>query len=614
MEPVMKFLKWFFIAILAVSALLILYITLIFDPNDYKPKIIDLVKEKTGRELTINSKLAWTFFPRLGIKLGGITLSNPKGFTHPNMLSINEVVADVSLLPLLAQKVEISQLNLDGLSLSLETQKDGSSSVDGLITANNQPDPAAVTSPASEEASQGASVSLAQVNIGGINITNTQISHTDHLTDTQQTLAVKSLTLDRFELDKFTRLQYALTATLPKLSLTSTGTGQIKISQNLQQVMINDFVVNNQLKGAEIPNGELNVDLNTSLELALDKKDLRLVLASINAAKLTASGQLDIAYGNAVPNIVAKLEVGDVDLDHWLPQPASKDDTPTTRDESHAGGEPDLTAMKSVNLAASVTVKSVKVAKMSTENWVMKLNMKQGVATMSQLSADLYSGTLNASATLDGRRKVARYQFDKQLKGVNIHTLLMDAADIDLLDGTANFKVAGKGASLLPNNMKKNLVADGQFSITDGALHGVNIPQMIRDAKAKLSGDFSASDAVEKKTDFTHLTGRFNVAQGVVNNNTLDMASPLIRLSGAGTANMINEALNYKLVVSVVGSLKGQGGDKRDALYGIEVPLMIEGSVSDPQFSLDTQALLNSRFKEETNKLKDSLLKKFGGF
>ena len=605
----MKLLKWFFVAMLGLVAALVVYITLIFDPNDFKPQIVEVVKEKTGRNLAINSDLSWTFFPSLGIKLGGITLSNPEGFESAAMVSVNEVVAEVALMPLLAKEVEISQLNLDGLTLSLETQKDGRSSFDGL-TGEGKPSEAATTS-----VNDTSSVSLSKLDIGGISITNTQISNLDRQSNTKQLLSLKSLTLGRFQLDKFAPLKYELSASLPDLNVTSSGEGQIKVSQNLQHIVINDFVVVNQLKGKGMPNGELKAELTTSLEMALDKQTMSLVLANFSAADIDASGKLDIAYGNKVPSIAAMLEVGDVDLDRFLPEKsANTQDSKQTDTATVASVEPDLTAMKSVNLDVDVKVKSVKVANMKTQNWVFKMAMKQGVANVSQLSAALYGGTIKASAKLDGRNKVAKYEFDKRLKGVDIRALLIDAAEVDMLDGTANFNVAGKGSSLLPDNLKKNLLANGKFEIADGAIHGVNIPQMIRDAQAKLGGDMSSSGSSEQKTDFTSMTGSFKVAKGVVTNPDLNMASPLIRLTGAGTANVINEALNYKLTTSVVGSLEGQGGNERDALYGVEIPFAISGTMSEPKFALDTKALLDSKLKDETNKLKDSLFKKFGGF
>lgn len=609
MESVMKFLKWFFVAILGLVAALVLYITLIFDPNDFKPQIVDVVKDKTGRLLVISSDLSWTFFPRLGIKLGGITLSNPEGFENAAMVSINEVVAEVALMPLLKKEVEISQLNLDGLTLALETQKDGRTSFDGLTgqaSDSAQPQSSNVAT---------SSATLSKLDIGGISITNTKISHFDHQTNTTQVLSLKALTLGRFQLDHFATLHYELSASLPDLNLDSSGEGQVRVSQDLQHVTINDFVVTNLITGNSIPNGSLKADVNTSLEMALDKQTMSLVLASFSAADINASGKVDIAYGSKVPAVVAKLDIGDIDIDRLLPKQDQGAVTQKQAIPSNAGAvEPDLTAMKTVNLDINVNIKSVKVANLKTQNWVFKMVMKQGVANISQLSADLYGGTIKASAKLDGRNKIAKYQFDKRLSGVGIRALLVDAAEIDILDGTANFNVVGKGKSLLPDNLKKNLLANGKFEITDGAIYGVNIPQMIRDAKAKLGGNMSPSGSTEQKTDFTSMTGSFKVANGILSNPDLNMASPLIRLTGAGTANVINESLDYKLTTSVVGSLEGQGGNERDALYGVEIPFAISGTMSEPKFSLDTKALLDSKLKDETNKLKDSLFKQFGGF
>jgi AsmA protein len=166
--------------------------------------------------------------------------------------------------------------------------------------------------------------------------------------------------------------------------------------------------------------------------------------------------------------------------------------------------------------------------------------------------------------------------------------------------------------------LKKNLLANGRFDITDGALYGVNIPQMIRSAQAKLKGDLSADTKEERKTDFSSLTGNFTLENGVATNPDLAMSSPLLRVAGKGSANLLTEALDYRLTTSLVNSLKGQGGSEKDALAGIDIPLAITGTFQKPEYALDTQALLNNQLKEETDKakekLKDSLLKKLGGF
>lgn len=100
----------------------------------------------------------------------------------------------------------------------------------------------------------------------------------------------------------------------------------------------------------------------------------------------------------------------------------------------------------------------------------MDLALNNGVLDMKQLSADLYQGKLMTKAQLDGRNKVASYNFDTQLSGVKIQPLLKDAADLEILAGATAFNVKGKGKSLIPDNIKQNLDANGKFEISDGAL------------------------------------------------------------------------------------------------------------------------------------------------
>ncbi|NRD74279.1 AsmA family protein [Shewanella sp. VB17] len=608
----MKMLKWFFIVLVLSFTSLAGYLMLIFDPNDFKPELVDAVKDKTGRNLVIEDDLTWTFFPAIGIELSNISLSNPEGFKAASMLKVNKIIAEVALIPLFSQKVEIAQLNLDGLTVQLETRQNGQTSFDGLDGGESKPEPELT-----ETSVESGGVSLSSLDIGGIAITNTRVSMSDEIAGTEQVFMLDKFTLGKFGLGEFAPFVYQLSAELPDIKLTSQGEGMIKVADSLLSLQLKDFKIENSVMGETIPNKQLNSQLLTQIEIFLDKKQLQLTLNELTMADIEGSGEVNIAYGLKVPTIKGKLDLGDINLDTLMPaEKASKEKTATVKVSSNE--EPDLSALKLVNFNLALTAKSIKLANILTSHWLMKANLSDGVLTLEQLNADLYKGKLTASARLDGRQKVPSYHFDKSVQGVQILELLKDAAGVELLAGTANFSVKGKGRSLTTDNLKKNLAAKGKFEIADGALYGVNIPQMIRDAKAKLSGDLSSGSTPDQKTDFTSLTGSFSVVKGVATNPDLLMASPLIRLEGAGTANIITEALNYSLTTSVVGSLEGQGGGKPDALTGVAIPFAIKGSFSDPKFTLDTKALFDVKLKQETDKvkdkLKDSILKKFGAF
>ncbi|MBU3936475.1 MAG: AsmA family protein, partial [Proteobacteria bacterium] len=49
--------------------LLIVVASLVINPNDYKPQIIQMVKEKKQRTLTLEGDIKLAFFPKLGLDL-----------------------------------------------------------------------------------------------------------------------------------------------------------------------------------------------------------------------------------------------------------------------------------------------------------------------------------------------------------------------------------------------------------------------------------------------------------------------------------------------------------------------------------------------------------------
>ncbi|MFQ6372415.1 AsmA family protein [Shewanella sp. YIC-542] len=606
----MKALKWIFGVLALVIVAFTLYLTLLFDPNDFKPQIIAAVEKQTGRTLVIDQDLSWTFFPSVGIEVGGISLSNPDGFIEKQLVSVQKIVANVALLPLLSKEIKISQLQLDGLQLNLETTKDGRNSLDGL-TGSKQP---AKTTEASGTDSH---LTLGGLNIGGISVTNAQVRLLDRQQGSENTFTLASLTLGELALGQFAPLEYHFSGEMPQLNVSSKGKGYLKISPDLTQLELKDFAIHKVLMGSAIPHGEMQVDLTTNVMLDTAKQVVTIALPILKIADITGNGNMSLSYGGKVPQIDATLAMGAIDLDKLLP--AEDAPAPQTADagaKASTATEPDLSGMKAVNMTLALTVDSLKTAGLTTENWAMKARLHNGVLELQQMTADLYQGKLSAMAKLDGRNKIASYQFDGALQQINLRPLLSDMAQVDMLAGSAKINVKGAGRSLLPANIKRNLNANGSFDIADGALYGINIPLMIRNAQDKLKGDLSATNNEEQKTDFTSLTGSFSVKDGVAHNPDLQMSSPLIRLSGAGGANLLQETLDYQLKTALVDSLKGQGGKSSDNLAGIEIPLRISGTFGEPKFSLDTEALFKSQLKGEAEKAKekltDSLFKKLG--
>lgn len=594
----MNWFKWLLAVVAGFIAVAAFYLLVVFDLNDFKAEITRKVEQQTGRQLQIAGDIGWTIYPSLGLSLTDVKLSNPKGFAPQQMLEVSELKAAVALMPLFNQDLQIQQLHLDGVIANLVTRKDGSSSMDGL-TANKT----TTTTETETAAATGPELQLQDLSVSNLQLNLLSEGSLD------QRLTLKSLKLNDFKANEWAPLDFELVVLSSQTQLDVKGSAQLQLSENNQLVQLKDFVLETDFTGVPVK----QLSLETELTLALDKKQLEWQWKKLQLDEIKGSGQLAVNYAKQAV-IKLDLQLDEVDTASYSSE-NSTEQASTTAQQSQA--EPDLSALRQFDLDLKLAVKTLKVAGLHTENLQLALTNKAGLVQIQNASADLYQGKVLAKATLDARKTPVSYSFNKQLSGLALRPLLTDGADIDLLSGTAKLSIEGKGHSLLPEQIKKNLLATGSFEVTDGSLYGVNIAQMIRNAKATLKNEAQTGDNSEQKTDFSSLTGSFNLTDGLLTNPDLKMAAPLLRLAGKGSANLLSEELDYQLSTALVNTSKGQGGKEKDELAGIEIPLKISGTMQKPKYSLDTKALLEGQLKEKVEsgkeKLKNKLLEKLGG-
>ena len=287
----MKLIKWLVISIVAIVICAVLYLTVFFNINDFKPQVVDAVKQHTGRTLTIDQDLSWSFFPTLGINVGSIALSNPDNFQPQQMLQVNQAVANVALLPLFSQQVKIDNLSLDGLTLNLITDKQGNTSFDGLTsTAQND------KSKDVESDQIDKSMPLSSLNVGGVSITNMHINLIDMQTNSEQHFTLTSFTLGEFSLGEFADMEYEFEAELADMKLSSSGSGKIKVSQKIDHIQISDLLIENLVEGENLPNKTVKTTIAADLSVALNTKNIDLDISRLSVDSIQASAKLAVNY------------------------------------------------------------------------------------------------------------------------------------------------------------------------------------------------------------------------------------------------------------------------------------------------------------------------------
>ena len=161
------------VGLLVIAAIVL---PLIIDPNDYKDRIAEAVREQTGRELVIEGDIGLSVFPWLGFDIGATRLGNAPGFGDEPFAEIGAVQARLKLLPLLRKEVEMDTLVLEGLRLRLMIDAQG---------VSNWADLAGEADEKPEETRDSAGLALAGLAIGGIRLEDARVSYDDRAAGTR---------------------------------------------------------------------------------------------------------------------------------------------------------------------------------------------------------------------------------------------------------------------------------------------------------------------------------------------------------------------------------------------------------------------------------------------
>ena len=329
----------------------------------------------------------------------------------------------------------------------------------------------------------------------------------------------------------------------------------------------------------------------------------------------TLKGQASVKQFDA-PAIAFSLQADTIDLDRYLPPVAEAPDTqaqPAAESADEAGELP-LDALRSLNLDGSVKVGSLKAYNLRSSDVNVRIKAKDGLLRINPAGARMYDGQYRGDITLDARRDTPRIALDEHVTGVQAGPLLKDLTGDDKLLGTAEVHAKLTGAGADPVQIRKTLNGNVSFSFLEGAVKGVNIASLIRNAQAKFKGQPVPADDQPNQTDFAELRGSAAVTNGLVKNDDLSLKSPLLRITGAGTVSLPEESIDYLLTTKIVGSLEGQGGAALGELKGIAVPVRIGGTFSKPTYKPDVSAALSeaakAKVEEKVEEKKEELQEK----
>ncbi|MDE1967788.1 MAG: AsmA family protein [Alphaproteobacteria bacterium] len=609
--------KKLLIAILIIVALVVVaaVVTPFFVPVDaFKAKLIAAVKQSTGRDLRIDGPVSFHLLPNIELSADQVSFSNAPGGAAKNMAQLKSLEVRLQLLPLLSGTVAVDTFVLVDPVIALEVEKDGRPNWE--FSTTTAPAPAA-TAHAPAASGGGAMTTLARLRLANLAIENGTVSYVDTRSGkrweadainlkiamagldspmsasgsvawNKQTVNV-DLSVNRpaaFEGGQATPIKLKIASSPINFSFTGSGVGaptlKLDGDADLNIPSLRSLAA---WAGQPMPagNGFGLLAIKGKVAIAGAKYAFGNAVVAFDAIK--GNGGIEFDNGGAKPYIKGSLQLDDLNLNPYLGATSGSGATPAPSGAAggtSASGEQgwsttpiDTSALKVADAdfflgANSVEYHNIKVGKSAL---IVHLKDARLAADLTQLT--LYKGTGQGKVTVDGSGATPAIEESFALKGVDMQPLLHDAANVNLLSGSGSLDMAVDGRGRSQRDIISSLAGKGSLHLDKGKIEGVNIIGIMKNAAKALSMGLVGSG---NDTDFSTLSGTYTITNGVLKNNDLQLVSSELPMTGAGTVDLPQRQVNYRLTPKVAGALA--------------VPVLISGPWDHLSYRPDVGAML----------------------
>lgn len=581
-------------------------------------RVATQVEENTGRSFTVDGPVEVSLWPRLTVQVGDVAIGNAPAGQAPHLARLDRLDLDMALLPLLSGAVEIERFELVGLDLALEQLPDGTGNwmLGGGPTGADGPGPG--------DRPRGEREPLQDISLGTFQVVDGRIRYTDlaagrtelvedinvaiNLADVAAPLRVTGDAAYRGEevvLDiALTSLASVMatgtatldvTATAPALSLRFDGQAEELAAMVMEGALSleTDLSDLSAWLGEDRIPGDLPID-RVALEgqVAGSRGGVQLSDMRLTADDIVTEGLIEISTQAAVPQIYARLGVGALNLDRFLPPEQAE---PGGADAEAAGPTEwsdsplDLTGLSAVDLNVVANTDTITIRGVALGPTQVALILTGGELELRWSDTAVFDGTVAGTIGVNAASSVPRLAVQATATGIQAEPVLVQFAATDRFAGTGNLDLAVRTTGASQRQMIDNLLGQARFLFRDGSVRGINIAGMLRDPSTVLSG---SGPGPQQETDFAEFGASFNIVDGVAQTDDITMLAPLFRVSGAGDVDLPQRRVDLLLDPRLAATIEGQGG--RQDVAGLEIPVIVEGPFEAIRFRPDVERLFRS--------------------
>ncbi|MGC8120776.1 AsmA family protein [Marinobacter sp. VGCF2001] len=300
------------------------------------------------------------------------------------------------------------------------------------------------------------------------------------------------------------------------------------------------------------------------------------------------------SYNLATGGLVFDLDGDALNVDRYLPPTAEGNanaaETPETQtDSTQTAGteqpETDLLPLETLRtllldidfglgelVASNLTIKDIKAS----------TTAKDGLLQVDEFSGKLYDGSFGANVTLDARTDNPKWRVRSDVSNVQTLPLLTDLAEVDMLSGGANIKVAVDTTGNRISALRNNANGEVSFNLAEGEFRKINLTRMACQGIALANQDTLTATDWGTATPFNDMRGTLKIDGNTLNNTDLVAALAGMRLEGNGTVDLEQTDLDYELGLRVVGEIHRDNACRvTEYVENVVIPVECRGNFTE---------------------------------
>ncbi|HTZ77595.1 MAG TPA: AsmA family protein [Stellaceae bacterium] len=573
--------------------------------DTYKNRLLAQVKESTGRDMRIDGPVHLSILPHLALEASQVSLANAPGGQSKEMLTLGKLQVELELFPLLRGTVVVDRFVLVDPVIALEVDKQGRANWEFTPAKPAPGQPAPVPSapkPAPSAAGGGSNLAaLESIQLGDVRLQNGTISYLDQRTGKREEIDKINTSLSLPNIDSPFKangsLQYRSVTVNLKLTVDKMRDLLEKQGSGVQASVASDMV-NFDFKGKAAatqttsasgdidlkvpslrklgawvgapiqPTGEGLGPLALSGKLAMSGSDVKFSDAQLSLDQIKGKGDIDVNTAGAKPDIKGKLALDSLNMNPYLP-PQSRNapaaGTASGGGAGSAGGGKaesgwsdapiDVSGLKAANVDFTLSANNIQYAKFKIDRSTLGLRLKDARFTADLTDFAAYQGTGKATVNLDGSGAEPQIAVVCNMANVDIEPVLRDAINLDRLTGKGDLDVAVNGHGKSERAIIGSLAGKGGFKVADGEIKGLDLLKLLNSATSIVGSGISAltGGGGGNTTQFTHLSGTYTMASGIMHNSDLVLEGPGLSAAGAGTVDLPQQSVDYKVTPKVAG-------------------------------------------------------------